>query len=338
MPKVSVVIPSYNHARFLRRRLDTVLQQSFRDFEVIVVDDCSTDESRSILSEYAKNPKIRIEFNAKNSGSTFKQWNKGIHLSRGEYIWLAESDDYADARLLEHLAGALDAEPAAGFAYCRSWKVDSEDRPNGFIEEYLMDLDQDHWTVGFCAEGLDECKNYFVFRNVVTNASAVVFRKSIYDAVGGADESFQLCGDWKLWASMALRGRVLHLSEPLNYFRFHDGTVRSRDMKGGILAHESLRVVRWLLDQVTVPDTRRSKLFQTLSDLWIPPVIALGGVPIRLKWAILREATAMDSLAVRRMLRPALMAAWKKLGRLSRLATYKLISMATHKHSSKREY
>jgi glycosyltransferase involved in cell wall biosynthesis len=318
MPKVSVVIPSYNHARFLRQRLDSVLRQSFRDFEVIILDDCSTDESRSILSEYAKNPNIRIELNDKNSGSTFKQWNKGVRLARGEYVWLAESDDYADARLLERLVGALDAEPAAVFAYCRSWKVDSEDRPNGSIEEYLMDLDQDHWTEGFCAEGLDECKNYFIFRNVVTNASAVVFRKSTYDVVGGADESFRLCGDWKLWASMALRGRVLHLSEPLNYFRFHDGTVRGRDIKGGILAHESLRVVRWLLDRVTVPDTRRRKLFQTLSNLWIPPVIALGGVPIRLKWAILREATAMDSHAVRRMLRPALVAAWKKVGNLCR--------------------
>jgi glycosyltransferase involved in cell wall biosynthesis len=332
MSKVSVVIPSYNHARFLRRRLDSVLRQSFGDFEVIILDDCSTDDSRSILSEYAKNPKIRIELNEKNSGSTFKQWNKGVRLSRGEYIWLAESDDYADARLLERLVGALDAEPAAVFAYCRSWRVDSEDRPYGFIDHYLADLDQDRWTGDFCSEGLAECRNYFIFRNVVANASAVVFRKAIYEAVGGADESYQLCGDWKLWASMALRGKVLHLSEPLNYFRFHDGSVGGRDIRRAILAHESLRVVRWLSDQVSIAETRRSKLFQTLAKLWIPPVISLG-VPIRLKWAILRNATAIDSHALRRMVRPALAAAWVKLARICRIATDKNIRTARDQNS-----
>ena len=75
MPKVSVVIPNYNHARFLTRRIETVLQQTFQDFEVILLDDCSTDDSRSILSKYAADPRVRIEFNEKNSGSTFKLWN-----------------------------------------------------------------------------------------------------------------------------------------------------------------------------------------------------------------------------------------------------------------------
>src|ERR1700691_3837398 len=127
MPKVSVVIPNYNHARFLPRRIETVLQQTFQDFEVIFLDDCSTDSSRPILSSYANNPIVRIEFNSVNSGSTFKQWNKGVGLARGEYVWIAESDDYADPRFLERLVGVLDSEPEAAFAYCRSWRVSGED-------------------------------------------------------------------------------------------------------------------------------------------------------------------------------------------------------------------
>ena len=111
MPKVSVIIPNYNHARFLRQRIESVLGQTYQDFEVILLDDCSTDESRSIISEYAKNPRVRIEFNETNSGSTFKQWNKGVRLARGEYVWMAESDDYADERLLERLVKVLDEEP-----------------------------------------------------------------------------------------------------------------------------------------------------------------------------------------------------------------------------------
>src|ERR1017187_1910144 len=111
MPTVSVIIPNYNHARFLRRRIDSVLQQTFQDFEVILLDDCSTDDSRSILSKYADDPRVRIEFNEKNSGSPFKQWNKGVRLAQGSYVWIAESDDYAAERLLERLVAVLDADP-----------------------------------------------------------------------------------------------------------------------------------------------------------------------------------------------------------------------------------
>src|SRR6266849_1262625 len=120
MPKVSVVIPSYNHACFLRQRIESVLVQTYQDFELILLEDCSTDESRAILSEYAGDPRGRMEFNEVNSGSTFKQWNKGVRLARGEYVWIAESDDYADPHLLEKLSERLESEPRAAFAYCRS--------------------------------------------------------------------------------------------------------------------------------------------------------------------------------------------------------------------------
>ena len=63
MPKVSVIVPNYNHARFLRQRIDSILAQSFQDFELILLDDCSTDESRTILEQYARDPRVRIEFN-----------------------------------------------------------------------------------------------------------------------------------------------------------------------------------------------------------------------------------------------------------------------------------
>src|SRR5437879_548872 len=76
MPTVSVIVPNYNHARYLRRRIDSILAQTYRDFELILLDDGSTDESRSILSEYGNDPRVKIELNERNSGNTFKQWNK----------------------------------------------------------------------------------------------------------------------------------------------------------------------------------------------------------------------------------------------------------------------
>src|SRR5580704_8103971 len=123
MPRVSIVVPNYNHARFLPKRIESILRQSYQDFELILLDDCSTDESRTILSQYASDPRVRLEFNQVNSGSTFKQWNKGVKLARGKYVWLAESDDYADERLLEKLMARLEGDPSTVLCYCRSWRV-----------------------------------------------------------------------------------------------------------------------------------------------------------------------------------------------------------------------
>jgi glycosyltransferase involved in cell wall biosynthesis len=251
MPKASVIVPNYNHARFLRQRIESVLGQTYQDFELILLDDCSTDDSQSILSEYVDNPRVRIELNEKNSGSSFKQWNKGVRLARGEYVWIAESDDYADERLLERLVGVLDEEAALTFAYCRSWEVFEDGRQNSFLDSYLSFLDADRWTADFRADGREECQDYFVVTNPVPNASAVVFRKAIYDRVGGADENLRLCGDWKLWAAMALEGRIAYLAEPLNYHRSHGETVRSKSSLTGLNTAEALEVIRGILSRVS---------------------------------------------------------------------------------------
>src|SRR2546430_11315204 len=153
MPAVSVIVPNYNHARFLRRRIDTVLGQTFLDFELILLDDCSTDNSRDILTAYADDSRVRIEFNAKNSGSTFKQWNKGVRLAKGKYVWIAESDDYADEQLLERLVGVLEEEPEVTFAYCRSWRIAANGEPNGYADWYLADLEPPaRWAADFRAD------------------------------------------------------------------------------------------------------------------------------------------------------------------------------------------
>lgn len=79
-PLVSVLIPNYNHSIFLEERIQSVLNQKYQNFEVIILDDCSTDNSKNVIDKYKHNPKIsHIIYNEINSGSTFKQWNKGFH-------------------------------------------------------------------------------------------------------------------------------------------------------------------------------------------------------------------------------------------------------------------
>jgi glycosyltransferase involved in cell wall biosynthesis len=304
-PRVSVIIPNYNHARFLRKRINSVLAQTVQDFELILLDDCSTDDSRSIISSYADDPRVSIEFNSANSGGPFKQWNKGVRLARGKYVWIAESDDYADQQLLARLVPALDADLNIAFAYCLSWGVNEEDQPDGFADRYLGHLSPDRWRSDFVADGLEECQNYFIRTNVVPNTSAVVFRKAVYEEVGGADENYRICGDWKLWAAMALTGKLAYFGEPLNFFRFHDASVRSTSRYEGRDVEEYLRVIRWLLERVTPREEVLEAMYVSEAGRWVPAMMSTH-VPVRLKLAILRNACAVDPRPLRRAIRPAL--------------------------------
>ena len=304
-PTVSVIVPNYNHARFLRQRIDTILAQTFRNFELILLDDCSTDESRSILREYVSDPRVRLDINEVNSGSTFKQWNKGVRLAHGKYVWLAESDDYSDPHFLERLVPLLDADPKVMIAYCLSWRVSDSGKSDEFVYPLLDPPDLPRWSTDFCADGREECRRYFVIANLVRNASSSVFRKAVYERVGGADENLRLCGDWKLWASIALCGNIAYISDPLNYYRLHAGSVWGHSRDGAQETAEVLHVVRWMMDQVEPIDAAREMSCERLSQGWVMALMS-SHVSLERKKSILRDVRAIDSHPMRRMLRPAL--------------------------------
>lgn len=122
-PLVSVIIPNYCHARYLDERIQSVLNQTYTNFEVIILDDCSPDNgaSKEVIERYRSNPHIsQIVYNEQNSGSPFKQWNKGFGLAKGEFIWIAESDDSCDEVLLESLVGRLmeNSNAVVAFSCC----------------------------------------------------------------------------------------------------------------------------------------------------------------------------------------------------------------------------
>jgi glycosyltransferase involved in cell wall biosynthesis len=301
-PTVSVIVPNYNHARFLRRRVDSILAQTFRDFELILLDDCSRDESRAILREYAARLEVRLVENGTNSGSVFRQWNKGVRLARGKYVWMAESDDYADPRLLERLVAVLDGDTEIVVAYCRSWCVQNDDRIAGFVY-FGPDAKNPRWESDFCVDGSEECRNYFPWYNPIRNASSAVFRRAVYEAVGGADESFRVSGDWKLWAAMALRGRMAYVCEPLNYQQFHSENTQTKTEPAAVIV-EILGLVRWLLDRVTPPQRVLEASLDWLAGYWVPLLMSVH-VPVSRKRALLQGVRAIDPHPLRRVLRPA---------------------------------
>jgi glycosyltransferase involved in cell wall biosynthesis len=320
MPKVTIIVPNYNHARFLDQRLRSVFGQRFQDFEVVLLDDASTDGSREILGRFADDPRVRTVVNERNTGNTFVQWNRGVALARGEYIWLAESDDFAEDTFLERLVPMLDADPRRGIAYCNVWITSDAgvtSRTFGQFQANTTGLTR--WLADFTASGRDECARYFVKWNAIWNASAVLFRKSVFDAAGGAEESMRLCGDWMTWVKMLLISDLAYTAQPLSFFRCHDATVRARSRKNPGMAGEAYRVVRSIRRAVSVSKEDLEESCQYWFNAWLASVLATTN-PLRQfrSFSVYLSALRVDPRLHARLWRALLSSAHGALGGIGR--------------------
>lgn len=258
---VSVIIPNYNHAGYLNQRIDSVLNQTYQDIELIILDDVSKDNSREVIEQYSSHPKVsNIVFNDVNSGGTFKQWDKGIALAKGEYIWMAESDDYADSTFLESMMGMIEENPEIGLAYCGSQLVDETGVDVGEIVRHVKPNTNGYYV----NSGYDECMDYAFFTPIIPNASGVIFKKSKYYEVDQSYKTFKICGDWQFWIDIAYDNYIAYLPKKLNRFRQSATSVsRSAERKDTltIFALEKLRIARYVAGktQHTIPFKARVK-------------------------------------------------------------------------------
>lgn len=280
MPKVSVIIPNYNHARFLIKRIQSVLDQTYQDFEIIYLDDSSTDSSKEVFAKFADNPRIRAIYNQTNSGSPFKQWNRGVRHANGEYIWIAESDDYADPRFLETLVPVLDNNPQVGLAYCQSWQVNQFGSITSTLDWWTDSLSKVHWSDNFISSGLDECTKYLIFRNTIPNASAVLIKRHLYQEVGYAEESMVFCGDWMTWVKLLLKSDVAFIATRLNYFRDHSSSVRSRSYYNGIHVYEKSQLINFISQRVNLPRKTLETVSEAVMNEWFSlTLMRQGSIP-----------------------------------------------------------
>lgn len=249
--------------------MQTILNQSFENFEIILLDDASSDESRAILSQYDGHPKVsHLIVNEKNSGSPLKQWKRGIDLAKGEYIWIAESDDYCELEFLEKIFQFISfSSKDLGLIYCQSIDVDEN---GNFIKNrlnYTTDFLPNIWKNDFSMHGRKFLETYLKTKNVIPNASAVVFKKSlINDSIfSNRMLNMKMCGDWFFWCQISLKTHVGFLAQNLNYFRNHGGVTRNhktRELKKQRLIEESL--IRKKLCKMSVLQSMEKKnLYQS---------------------------------------------------------------------------
>jgi O-antigen biosynthesis protein len=242
-PLVSVIVPNYQHAEYLPQRLASIVAQGVSDLEIILLDDCSADGSREILEAFAQSePRARLVANAVNSGSAFRQWQKGLALARGRYVWIAESDDAARPGFLPTLVGLLDRHPEAVLAYCQSEMIDERGCSLGLPLDWTADLSPDRWRTPYLAAGRDELATALVHKNTIPNVSAVVFRNTP-ELAAAIETDMRLCGDWLAYVRLCGQGDVAYSPEPLNLWRQRTSHSRTRP-PGEVEWHEGQRVIR----------------------------------------------------------------------------------------------
>lgn len=226
MPKVSIIVPNYNHAIYLQQRLDSIFNQTYQDFEVIMLDDASADNSVKILTAYRDMYPEKVSnliINDKNSGSPFKQWRKGIELANGEYLWIAESDDFCKENFLEICIPVL-RNTGICLAFTNTTLVDCINNKQSVLTNGILNGFYDAIENRFL-------ENWFFKNNKfrITNASACVFKKSMLekkwmDEIG----SYNYGGDKFLWTNLLMKNENFYFcQEPINFQRYHNSTTRA---------------------------------------------------------------------------------------------------------------
>lgn len=230
LQRVSVVVPSYNYDRYIRGRLESICQQSHPICELIVLDDASTDSSVPVIKEYLDTLTCDrlLELNENNSGSVFRQWRRGVELSHGDLIWIAEADDLCDADMLAALVPAFE-DPTVVLAYCQSQQIDEHGRvlSNDYLE-YTGDV-SNKWMSDYLGDGLEEIGCALSIKNTIPNVSAVVFRRtallSVLEKIGDRLIDYHVAGDWLVYIHVLLQGKVYYCSRSLNKHRRHSVSV-----------------------------------------------------------------------------------------------------------------
>ena len=230
--KISVVLVSYNHEKYITKRLETILNQTYPIYEIIILDDASNDNSAEILKKKIEKLNINYKFvrNEKNSGSPFEQWSKGIGLCDGDIIWIAESDDFSHKNFLKNLVDKFEYNNV-GIVYSNSEIVDENDTTISDYSSYLKEIfpnDFVKWKFDYFNEGKKELNKFLIKNNFIFNVSSCLFKKNLLLNVLKKKHilsNFFYCSDWLFYIFILKEANIYYSSKKLNYHRRHKKSI-----------------------------------------------------------------------------------------------------------------
>ncbi|MFN7141059.1 MAG: glycosyltransferase family 2 protein [Limisphaerales bacterium] len=253
MPKVSVIMPCYNHAKFLAESVKAVLDQSFTDLELIIIDDCSTDHSWDVICKLADSDSRILPLRHSTNNGLSKARNNGLRASKGEFIAFCDSDDVWTPNKLDVQVSLLDCHPEYALTYCDSLIIDENSRS---LDTHFSDL-----------YPLPEKPSGFLFLELIRrnfiNIQSVLVRKEFLDQIGGFDEQVDLVQDWWCWLRLSRSQRFLYSWDALAKYRVHSRStniVQKREY-----SINRVRVYHRVLREY--PDLQRSERSSILYDI-----------------------------------------------------------------------
>jgi glycosyltransferase involved in cell wall biosynthesis len=248
-PTVSFVVPCYKLAHFLRECVNSVLAQTYSDFEVLIMDDCSPDETAGVARSF-QDRRVKHIRNDLNLGA-LRNYNKGIQLSRGKYVWLISADDYLRCPyVLQSYVDLMDTHPRVGFTFCPGVEV-----KNG-KETALLDFST-YGNRDRIVSGRAFLKT-LLYGNLVLSPAAMA-RRECYERISffpinpvwaGVPVDLIWGGDWYLWCAFALHSDVGYFAEPMTCYREHalssTSVITKNDIENCFLTEIA---VRWKIKQ-----------------------------------------------------------------------------------------
>lgn len=234
--KISVVIPNYNYEKFFLTRLYSILAQSEKIYELIILDDCSKDNSRVLIDKIVEkiSPYIKVQkiYNETNSGCAFKQWKKGFELAKGDYVWIAEADDCCNKFLLKNLIKPIKQNSNIYISYADTAFINAWDKiilPT--IKPEIDIMKTNHWEKDFVDNGIEEIEKYTFLNCIIANVSSCIIKRDNYDDIFEKIINYKQAGDWLFYVSVMKKGDIAYCNKPLNYYRLHGNNVTSLTKK-----------------------------------------------------------------------------------------------------------
>lgn len=202
-PKVSIIMPSYNREDLIAEAIESCLNQTFKNFELIIVDDCSKDNSHKIAKEYeSKDSRVKVIANAQNKKLP-KTLNIGFKEAKGEYFTWSSDDNLYNEDAIQRMVDILDGNKNIGLVYADYTHINED----GVIGSRIFQEDPEYLPIRDCV------------------GACFMYRKDVASKVGNYNEDMFLIEDYEYWLRMGLKTKLYHIPESMYYYRTHKGSL-----------------------------------------------------------------------------------------------------------------
>lgn len=255
-PAVTAIVPNYNHARYLRQRIDSILEQTYPHLEVILLDDCSTDESREVIMEYCEGhpDRVRAILNEENSGNVFRQWRRGIEAATTDLVWVCESDDFCELDFLDNLVPHF-RDHSVQVAFGRIQFAEEDGAFRSGLDAYRDGAEPGIWNAPLVRPAARWFAGGFGVNNVIPNVGGCVWRNQpVSSEIWEHAQAYTILGDWFLYLQLAGGGQIAYEPTAIAYFRQHGKNTSVTSFTGSTYYQEHATLMSSVAKRWSVPE------------------------------------------------------------------------------------